>query len=224
MHRTLSVLFLFLLTPLMVFADDPATLNECEIIIDDFATGIKPDWHPKSFKGKTEYVWMQENGRGFIRADSKSSASGLYYEIDYDPKQYPYITWQWKVDNIIAGGDARRKSGDDYGARIYVVFPSFFFWNTRAINYIWANKLPKDRAVPNPFTTNAIMVSVESGEAETGKWITEIRNVYDDYKRFFGKEPPRVVAVAIMTDTDNTGESSSASYGPIAVCSRDPRK
>ena len=128
------------------------------------------------------------------------------------------------MDNIIASGDALRKSGDDYGARIYIVFPSFFFWNTRAINYIWSNKLTKDQAVPNSFTSNNIMISVESGSANTGKWITETRNVYEDYIRFFGKKPPKIGAIAIMTDTDNTGESTSAGYGPISICSQDPRK
>jgi hypothetical protein len=148
----------------------------------------------------------------------------LYYKIKYDPAQYPYITWQWKVDNIINSGDATRKSGDDYGARIYVVFHSFFFWNTTAINYIWANKLPKEQAVPNPYTSKNIMISIESGRAENGKWITETRNIYEDYKRFFGKEPPKIIAIAIMTDTDDTGESATANYGPIAICSRNPQK
>jgi len=225
MSRVVAILFFLLAVPAgILLADNSALMPECEIIIDDFVHGIKPEWKSKSFKGTTEYTWIREGSRAYIRAESKGTASGLYYAIKYDPRQYPYISWQWKVDNIIAGGDARQKSGDDYGARVYVVFPSFFFWNTRAINYIWANKLPKDQAVPNPYTANNIMISVESGSADTGKWLTETRNVYEDYKRFFGQEPPKVGAIAIMTDTDNTGERTTASYGPIAVCSRDPGK
>ncbi len=224
MSKVILILLLLLTVHASVLAENPALMEECEIIIDDFADGIKPGWRSKSFKGTTEYTWTMEGNRTFIKAESNGTASGLYYKIEYDPQQYPYITWQWKVDNIIAGGDSLQKSGDDYGARLYVVFPSFFFWNTKAINYIWANKLPKDQAVPNPYTANDIMISVESGSAETGKWITETRNIYEDYKRFFGKEPPKVGAIAIMTDTDNTGESVTAGYGPIAACSRDPRK
>lgn len=48
--------------------------------------------------------------------------------------------------------------------------------------------------------------------------------LYEDFKNTFGSEPPNVNAIAIMTDTDNMGEKASASYGAIAVCSRDPRK
>ena len=224
MSRVIALLLLLFTFPSSILAENSAVMPKCEIIIDDFTEGIKPDWNNKSFKGTTEYTWIKENDRTFVRATSKDSASGLFYEIEYDPQQYPYLTWQWKVDNIIASGDATRKSGDDYGARVYVVFPSFFFWKTRALNYIWANKLPKEQAVPNPFTSNAIMISVESGRDETGKWITETRNIYEDYKRFFGQDPPKVGAIAIMTDTDNTGESVSADYGPIAVCSSNPKK
>jgi len=224
MSRTIAILLLILASPASMRADNPVLMQNCEIIIDDFAQGIGPGWRSKSFKGTTEYSWTREGGRTYVRATSKGTASGLYYKIEYDPRQYPYITWEWKVDSIIAGGDATRKSGDDYGARVYVVFPAFFFWNTRAINYIWANRLPKEEMIPNPYTSNNIMISVESGRSETGKWISETRNVYEDYKRFFGREPSKVGAVAIMTDSDDTGESVSAGYGPLAVCSRDPRR
>jgi hypothetical protein len=218
------VILYFMLVPAAIPAEDSAWLPACEIIIDDFANGIRGAWESKSFKGTTQYTWMKEGDRAFVRAISKAAASGLYYRIEYDTQQYPYLTWQWKIDNIIASGDALQKSGDDYAARIFVVFPSFFFWNTRAINYIWANNLTKEEAIPEPSSENSIMISVQSGRVETGKWIAETRNVYEDYKRIFGREPPKAGAIAIMTDTDNTGEIASASYGPIAVCSHDPRK
>jgi hypothetical protein len=223
MNKIIAILLLLLAVPAISLAEDSRIPPECEIIIDDFADGIKPGWTPKSFKGKTEYIWTVEDGKPFIKATSNNAASGLIYKIKYDPQKYPYITWSWKADNIIASGDATRKSKDDYSARIYVAFPALFFWNTKIINYIWANKLPQNQFIPSSYASNSIMVGVESGPANTGRWITETRNVYEDYIRFFGKKPPKVGAIAIMTDTDNTGESTSASYGPISICSRDPR-
>ncbi|MBW2467295.1 MAG: DUF3047 domain-containing protein [Deltaproteobacteria bacterium] len=224
MKKILLTIILFFLFPHLSHADGFRIPPECEIIIDDFKNGIKPGWKPKSFKAITEYTWVKDNSRSYIRATSSNAASGLIYEIEYDPEMYPYIIWNWKVDNTLANGDARKKSGDDYGARIYVIFPSYLFWNTKAINYIWANKLPRNSAVPNPYTSNDIMVSVQSGPLNTDKWLSETRNVYEDYIRFFNKKPSKVGAIAIMTDTDNTGESTSAGYGPIAVCSKDPGK
>jgi hypothetical protein len=224
MNKILPILILLLTIPSVSLADDPRIPPECEIIIDDFADGIKPGWTSKSFKGKTEYTWVDEDGKPCIKATSENSASGLVYKIEYDPEKYPYISWNWKADNIIASGDATQKSKDDYCARIYIAFQSLLSWNSKIINYIWANKLPQNEVIPSPYTPDSIMISVESGPANTGKWITETRNVYEDYVRFFGKKPPMTTAIAIMTDTDDTGESTSASYGPIAICTRDPRK
>lgn len=116
-------------------------------------------------------------------------------------------------------GNALKKDGDDYAARIYVVFPSLMFWKTRAINYIWANKLPRGKAVTSPFTKNSIMIAVESGESKTGRWIEERRNVFEDFRMHFGQDPPRVGAISIMTDTENTGEEAIAWYGPIRILS-----
>jgi hypothetical protein len=193
-----------------------------ERLIDDFAAGISIGWKTKSFKGETRYTVESaggENGGACLRAESSDSASGLFYEIEYDPSQYPILAWSWKVDNILTKGDAASKAGDDYAARLYVVFPSFFFWKTRAINYIWANKLPVGQAVPNAFTGNAMMIAVRSGSAENGQWLSERRNVYEDFKLLFGEEPPLIGAIAIMTDTDNTGGEASACYGPIRILS-----
>ncbi len=60
------------------------------------------------------------------------------------------------------------------------------------------------------------MVVVESGPSQIGLWVDESRNIYDDYKRAFGEEPPMINGIAIMSDTDNTKERAIAYYGDIA--------
>ncbi len=195
----------------------PLSARGADRLIDDFSHGLRPGWESKSFKGETRYFPTVEDHIPCLKAVADDSASGLFYKIEYDPAAEPILTWSWKVDNLVAGGDARTKAGDDYPARIYVVFPSFFFWRTRALNYIWANRLPLGAAVPNSFTSNDMMVAVESGPAHLGQWRTYRRNIYEDYRRYFGEDPPEVGAIAIMTDTDNTGGKASACYGAIRV-------
>ncbi|MBE9541406.1 MAG: DUF3047 domain-containing protein, partial [Proteobacteria bacterium] len=121
--------------PLWVFA--------AEILLDSYQGGLSPKWEKKSFKGETLYKVTQEGTLRCIKATSHSSASGLSYKINYDTKKYPILTWRWKVNHVLSNGNALKKEGDDYAARIYVVFPSILFWKTKAINYIWANKLPR---------------------------------------------------------------------------------
>jgi len=49
----------------------------------------------------------------------------------------------------------------------------------------------------------------------TGTWVTEKRNVREDFKKLFGKDITSIDAVAIMTDTDNSGLRARAAYGDI---------
>ena len=68
-----------------------------EIIIDDFSNGISPEWKEKVFEGKTEYGIANEDNVKCIKAFSNSSASALLYKIDYDLKEYPVLSWQWRT-------------------------------------------------------------------------------------------------------------------------------
>lgn len=186
-------------------------------LIDDFRAGAGPGWERKSFKGETRYFPAVVDNIPCLRAEAAASASGLFYRLEYEAAAEPLLSWSWRVDNIVAKGDARTKGGDDYPARIYVVFPSLLFWKTRALNYVWATRQQVGEAIPNSFTSNAMMVAVESGPAQVGRWRHYRRNIYQDFRRYFGSEPPPVGAIAIMTDTDNTGEQAAACYGAIRV-------
>ena len=216
MHKktTRLLFFLFLLLPAAALP-----LSGEELLIDDFSTGLSPHWQPKSFVGETRYTPVTIDGRKALEAESRASASGLVYEKKIDALQLPILSWSWKIDGVLAKGDATTRKGDDYAARIYVVFPSFFFWRTKAVNYIWANKLPKGTTVFNRYTANDAMIAVESGNGLAGRWLEEKRNIRDDFKSCFGEDPPMIGAIAIMTDTDNTGETATAYYGPIRLLS-----
>lgn len=193
----------------------PAGLAAGPLLIDDFEKGLSAGWEKKVFKGETVYRPVLEEGRPAVMAESRASASALIYRVSIDPKTYPRLSWSWKIGRTIGKGDERRKEGDDYAARVYVVFPSALFWRTRAVNYIWANRLARGAFLPNAYTGNAVMVAVESGDGNAGSWIDEERNLAEDYRRAFGEDPPKIGAVAIMTDTDNTGEEAVAWYGAI---------
>jgi hypothetical protein len=61
------------------------------------------------------------------------------------------------------------------------------------------------------------MIVVESGPARLGRWLHYERNVLDDYTKAFGGAAPPISGIAIMTDTDNTGESVTAWYGNVEL-------
>lgn len=192
-------------------------------IIDRFiektsGNGRIQGWEEKSFVGNTRYAIAEEAGSTVLHARADSAASGLFKEFKYDLEEWPVLSWRWKAVHLPEKGDVRFKETDDYGARVYVVFPRFLKWKTKTISYIWATNLPKGEHIPNPWLPkNAVMVAVQSGADSLGRWITEKRNVYEDYKRIFGSEPPRAGAIAIMSDSDNTGGIAEAYYDDVML-------
>jgi hypothetical protein len=202
------------------------------------ASGHPRAWQPISFSNidnKTTYRLVRRDSTQVVKATSDGGASGLVREQRIDPKQHPIIEWRWRVSNVLEKGNVAKKSGDDYPARIYITFdydPSNFGFGdrvryqalqvlgydqipTRALNYIWASTAEKDTIVRNPYTDWVQMIPAESGPERTGQWVRHRRNIREDYRDAFGEEPPPINGVAIMTDTDNTGESATAYYGDI---------
>ena len=189
---------------------------EERVDIARFSQGDLSGWQTKVFSGKTSYSVKSIDGRTALHANSAATASGLFHKVNVDLNKTPILYWAWKVDNVLVGADERTRTGDDYPARVYVVFSGgAAFWRTRAINYVWSSKQPINSNWRNAFTGNAQMIAVQSGTEHVGQWVEEHRDVLADYRSIFGKEPGKVDAVAIMTDTDNTGTTASAWYGDI---------
>jgi len=226
------------LAPSKVFAQPPAQIKAGDFSASDKGDQPPDEWEVLFFDKipeHTRYDRVKDEGNVVIRAQSQSSASGLVRRIEIDPSQYPIIEWRWKVDGILKKGDARHKAGDDYAARIYLTFsydPSLLSFGERVkykavkllrgeyppsavLNYIWANKVPINTLIPSPYTKRSMMVAVQSGERQARQWIREERNILLDFREAFNAEPPMITGVAIMTDSDNTGESATAWYGDI---------
>ncbi len=202
--------------------------------------GLPDGWEPLLFKRieqHTKYTLVKDSGQTVVRADSKASSSGLIRHVQIDPKKYSTIEWRWKISNTYEKGDVTRKEGDDYPARIYIAFEfdpkeagtlertkyralEIIFGKkppVAAINYIWASKALEGTVVPSPYTGQSMMIVVQSGEAKTNQWITVKRDIVADYMAAFGEKPPMISAIAIMTDSNDTGEAAIGYYGDIVM-------
>ncbi len=198
-----------------------------------------PDtWKPLGVSGAkilTQYTLVDDGGVTVLRADAKASASGVMRAMRVDPAVTPMLKWRWKVTNILQTSDMRTKEGDDYPARVYVMFDypleKLPFAErtkirlaramhdphipTATLCYVWDGKAPAGAMVESSYTSRVRMVVVESGAERVNRWLDVQRNVAADFKAAFGEEAPPVTAIAIATDTDNTGESATAYYGDI---------
>ena len=168
-------------------------------------------WKEIIFEGRTQY----KQGQECIEASAVASASGLIREERVSVTKGTGLSWSWKADELITEGrkdKEKSKGGDDFVARVYVIHEGNFFWQTRAVNYVWSREHPVGSHWPNPFTKNAHMVVVQSGTDGLGEWQDFKRNIQEDFKKYFDLDIEKIDAIAVMTDTDNTEGKAEACY------------
>ncbi|MGZ5577251.1 MAG: DUF3047 domain-containing protein [Methylobacter sp.] len=190
---------------------------EPQLPLGEFSRNRLDGWQHKRFKGETHYQLQTLDGVVVLKADSHAAGSGLFKEQRIDLEQTPMLNWSWRISNRLSGLNEQSKAGDDYAARIYVVIKGgLAFWQTKAINYVWASNTSKDKVWPNAFAgDHAMMTAVRGPEAALNVWYSEKRNVRADLQKLFGEDLRTIDAVALMTDTDNSNGQVSAFYGDI---------
>ena len=189
-------------------------------------------WRPLAFpkvSRHTVYTPVELDGRLAVRAESRCSASALLLRLEaLDLERTPRLRWEWRVERDVAVTDHRIKEGDDFAARVYVLFEfraeGASVWERlrrraaavmfgselpgNAINYVWSSREPAGAAWENPFTAHSRMVSLGAGPL--GVWRSEEVDVLADYRAHFGDPVPPVVAVAVMSDSDNSCQAAEA--------------
>jgi hypothetical protein len=186
-------------------------------------------------KTPTEYRLVSDAGTVVLRARAQAAASGLGYTTDFDIRAAPVIEWRWKVSRLIANADNAVAAREDSPARIVLEFDgdktrlslrerAFFLLGQQlsgrdvpyaTLMYIYALRAPVGTLIANPRTGRVQMIVASSGRDDIGRWQTLRRDVLADYRRAFGEEPGKLIAVGVLTDTDNTGEYAEAWYGDI---------
>lgn len=235
-HFTLCALLPFLLcAPALIFSADRDLLF-CE----DFAN--LDDWRPLFFsksKPPTRYSVESAGDDHYLRADSQASASALVWKKEFDVNHYHKAKWRWKISNVYKKGDNGAKSGDDYPIRVYILFKydpakasiadritynlekSIFgeYPPHSTLAYVWANREDVTPLFKSPFSDRVRMIPLEKGDARAGHWQDEEVDFLADYRRAFGADPPSTASIAIMNDSDNTGEQSVSYVTHIEVFS-----
>lgn len=168
------------------------------------------------FQGRTRYQIVSMDGEKVLKATTQNTASALFREFTVDLEETPKLNWRWRVDHVFDISNQRKKSGDDYPARVYVVIREGFFpWQTKALNYVWSNHPTKMDYWPNPFTSKAAMIPLRSSKDRLGQWQIEQVNIVEDFNKVFGRKINKIDGVAIMSDSDNAGGNATAYYGDI---------
>lgn len=199
-------------------------------------------WHHLPLPGKraTQFGAAQAEGRAAMAAAADRSASMVRKAVHVPAADLGSLAFSWKVPALMTGADMAAKDADDAPVRLVLAFEgdrsrfspknAMLSELARALTgeempyatlmYVWCNTRGVDSVIHNPRTDRIRKIVVESGAAGLGQWRDYERDVRADFVRAFGEEPGALVAVGIMTDSDNTGSRVQAWYGPLQLRSR----
>lgn len=188
----------------------------------------------------TEYTIVEQQGVNVLRIDADHSYANLVHTVPAGVTAAPRLRWRWRVDALSSTTDITRKSSDDLPARICVLFDlplsrlsvgdrmavlmgrALFDPDLPAATlcYVWDAHVAPGTWLPNAYTERVMMQVLRRGLTQA--WQDEDRDLRSDFTRAFPAEAangplPRIAAIAISADGDNSGARSTAFVGDIAL-------
>lgn len=197
----------------------PVKADNDRLNIESFSKGVDEkgipiDWELKEKEGTPIIQLEKEEGINVLHLTSEKSSFGVAKKIDIDIKEYPYLNFRWKVIELPRNGDFRKKETDDQAAQIYVAFGTFKL-TAKIVGYLWENKAPKLITGVSPAWSKTRLIVLESGPEKIGKWVCEKRNIYNDYKELFEKEPPKAKLISLYINSQHTKSRAESYFGEI---------
>jgi hypothetical protein len=223
-HRLRRLVLAGLLAALPAALGAIALAQSSSVVVEDWTKipvgtkGIPPGWQGQKWGDPRYDFTVVEDGAGkALHLKSADDSSSISKEIKVDVKQYPILEWTWKVVVLPPRGHARKADTDDEAAQLYVTFPRFpTTLRSRIIGYIWDSTEPAGASFQSAKVGTVHFIVVRSGSADLGKWITESRNVLEDYKKIYGETPGEPVgAITLSINSQNTGSRAESFFGNI---------
>ncbi len=180
-------------------------------------------WREVEVQGRTTYTVERLDNESCLKAYSHPGASVLLHLQRFNPHTYEWLSWRWRVERFVDGEDLATKPGSDASARVYVYFDTPGLpWQKRNLDYVWSQTLPVGTVLDSAYSDASKIIVAESGTAAVGQWRTASRNIEDDYRRCFGGNPPKVVAIGLMVDADSTRTEALAYFDDVQITQEAP--
>ena len=204
-----------------VFQAAPAS-----IVIDDFNNfpvgGFPKEW--KAWRGDDDYARNlygidEEDGNRYLKARDDGASIIIRKKLgDWNPREYPILTWRWRARILPEGGDERIGPKNDSAVAVYVLLDQNFFRIPKTLKYVWSTTLPIATRHRRDGIGRPHVIVLQTGEEKLGQWVSETVNVYDDFVRTFGKEPPKTaVGIGVLTDGNATKTNSEGDYDDFVI-------
>ena len=178
---------------------------------------VPKGWERSVNAGEAQLELVQDDGKRALRMRSDQASFSLQKKIRIPLRTSPFLVWDWKVTELPKGGDFRHSGTDDQAAQLIIAFSSSHF-----LSYIWDSTAPKGMigSASAPLFKKIFAVVMQSGTQGLGTWITERRNLIDDYKQAYGEEPEVIEGVRIQINSQHTQSRAESYWHSIVVTAK----
>ena len=189
---------------------------------DGYSVGKTPNgWKPREGDPSKHY-WIRKTPEGqYLQAIDNGESVQIAKKVSWKLKDFPYLQWKWRVNEFPKGSDERKGHRNDSAVGMYVIFPKRFFI-PEAIKYVWSESVPK-KTVVRRYKRFPTLV-IRSGKEKKGRWVTEFRNIKQDYEKLFGRKAPNPVAIGFLTDSNSMGGNAKGDYDDLILYRKPPKK
>lgn len=194
------------------------------ITLEDFESSTVGDfpldwsWQRKDEHKSKPYRVATEDGNAYLEATDTGESVVIGRDIRWNLREYPYVSFRWRVHKIPEGGDERFDNKVDSAAGIYFVYRRRFGLIPESVKYVWSSTLPVGSAMQRKGMGKPWMVVAGSGSDGLGVWHTYVFNLYEAYEQTFGHKPPdRPIGIGILSDANSTHSHAYADYDDILV-------
>lgn len=181
-----------------------------KVVLEDFERQTVGEvdfngWHVSDIKGEAKdiYTIVKEDNNLFLHADSQKKAAAAFKIKGWSLKYRPILSWRWRVHKHPKGAKPLSKPNNS-AASVYIIFrKSLIPLRFQTIKYVWAESEPVDGHVYKDGKNPQELIVIRSGKEGMGEWITEERDVLEDYQKYFKTDKVRSpVAFGILTDSE----------------------
>jgi hypothetical protein len=194
-----------------------------DLVLEDFEGGVvgemPANWKARGFEqGKRPPYWIEEeDGNRFLRAEDRGQNVMLYKEVRWDARDYPYISFRWRIRAVPEGADERVEERADSAAGLYVSYRRKLGLVPESVKFVWSGSVAAGSSFRRPGIGMPWTVVAGSGPADS-TWRTFMFRTEDVYRETFGKDPGnRPLGIAVLSDANSTGSFAAADYDDIIV-------
>ncbi len=184
--------------------------NPAVQVLEDFSKG-EPDGFPQGWQAsrnesatRKAYIITKEGNQTFLRTKGIDDQMRIKKRIAWDPKEYPILTWRWRLRSAHQGGGLI--------AAVFITLDTDLLFIPVFTKYI-RNPSGTVGALKEGGMFSGSEIIVRSGGQPLGQWVEERVNAYADFLKIHKHEPaPQAWGISLVT-----GPGAELDFGSLTL-------